>query len=136
MGMESPEEKHLDDLLYATAYVSIEPGKVPKNYHKEKKQGVLKRGLEAIGRKLCLSQEIECIDVYIINDVYIISCIIYKYLDIYLNMIYIDSIYIECENHLHRLVLMRFFADVSGGTLKQPPMKSKKALRSHDVQLD
>lgn len=26
-----------------------------------------------------------------------------------------------------KALLVRFFADVSGGTLKQPPMKSKKA---------
>lgn len=72
MGMESPDEWDVESLLHSTAYVTIEPGPPPKNFFKEKKGGVLARGLEAIGRRLSLS-------------------------------------------------------DTSGGTLKQPPMKSKKA---------
>lgn len=71
-GIESQDERALDDLLYATAIVTVEPAKKPKNWSKEKTGGVIKRGIEAVGRKL-------------------------------------------------------FMSDESGGTLKQPPMKSKKA---------
>jgi len=71
MGLEVPEE-FVDEVLFSTATVSIDAGSAPKNFHKEKKGGFFRRGLEALSKKLSLS-------------------------------------------------------GASGGTLKQPPMKTKKA---------
>lgn len=71
-GIESHDDRTLNALLYSTAVVTVEPGKKPKNWTKDKTGGPISRGLESIGRKL-------------------------------------------------------FMSDASGGTLKQPPMKSKKA---------
>lgn len=47
MGLEAPDE-FVEEVMYSTASVTVDAGKPPKNFNKEKKGGLWKKGLETL----------------------------------------------------------------------------------------